>query len=399
MNSSNGINFITITVVCIFFMPLIIGLLNPLTKEKIRHSLLGIIKSMNFLLSILLSFYLTKAIFSDTKNSFNEFLNKHLSSAGNFLSQYQHDIVAFVIVMFVLMCAIYFIMELLAIPVYRHVITPITNRISSASASMNPKAKRMFSGLWQLPKAVIMVLVFSLLLNFYTNFINNPAANGYIEASAAYQAISKSIIKPVLSANLIKNAPAQVSDAFRKAAEDFTPANTASTGAPNYWNLPAIKYFNGMTIDEAVKSSTEIDDMAKQIVGKEKNDKEKSYLLYSWVSKNIRYDKAKAEIVMKTPSRVNSGSLVTYQERTGVCFDYSCLYVSMCRAVDLKVRLVSGLGYSGKDWGEHVWNQVYIESEKKWINVDTTFGNSGYNYFDTADFSDSHRYDVVQSEW
>jgi hypothetical protein len=380
-------------------MPLIIGLLNPLSKERIRHSLLTIIKSVNFLLSILLSFYFVKAIFSDTENSLNRFLDKHLSSAGDLISQYQHDIVAFVIVMFVLMCAIYFILELLAIPIYRHVISPITNRISSASSSMNSKTKRVFSGLWQLPKAVCMVLVFSLLLNFYTNFINNPSANSYIEGSTAYHAISKNLLQPILSANLVKNAPAQVSDAFRKAAEDFTPSNTDSTGAPNYWNLPAIKFFNGMTIDEAVKSSTEIDDMAKQIVGNEKDDKEKAYLLYSWVSRNIRYDKAKAEIVMKTPSRVNSGSIITYQERTGVCFDYSCLYVSMCRAVDLKVRLVSGLGYSGKDWGEHVWNQVYIESEKKWINVDATFGNSSYNYFDTDNFSDSHRYDVIQAEW
>lgn len=399
MNSSNSVNMITIIVICIFFMPVVIGLLNPLSKERIRHSLLAIMKSFNFLLSLLLSFYLVKALFSDSENRLNGFFGRHFSSAGSFLAKYQHDIAAFVIVMFVIMALIYFILELLTIPIYRYGISPLTEKISTASTSMNPKAKRMLGGLWQLPKAVCMVLVFSLLLTFYTSFINNPSANNYIEDSSAYQAVSRNIIKPMLRANLVKNAPAQVSNAFRKAAEDFTPANADSTGAPNYWNLPAIKYFNGMTIDEAVTSSDEIDDMAKRIVGKENDEKEKAYLLYSWISKNIRYDKVKAEIVMKTPSHVNSGSLITYEQRTGVCFDYSCLYVSMCRAVGLKVRLVSGLGYSGKDWGEHVWNQVYIKSEKKWINVDATFGNSGYNYFDTSNFADSHRYDVVQAEW
>ena len=99
-------------------------------------------------------------------------------------------------------------------------------------------------------------------------------------------------------------------------------------------------------------------------------------MLYEWVSKKIKYDTKKAEIIFKNASLVDSGSIVTFEERTGVCFDYSCLYVSMCRAVGLKVRLVSGLGYTGTEWGEHVWNQVYDSEEERWINVDTTFGNS-----------------------
>jgi transglutaminase-like putative cysteine protease len=242
-------------------------------------------------------------------------------------------------------------------------------------------------------------LVFSLLLNFYTSFINNPVAGDYINASGAYQAIRTNMLNPILNTEAVKNVPVMVSEAFRRAAEDYTPANSDNTGDPNYWKLPAIKYFNGMTIDEAVKSNSDIDEMAKQIVGNEGNDKKKARLLYDWVSKKIKYDNAKAAIILENPSRVNSGSIITYEERSGVCFDYSCLYVSMCRAVGLQVRLVSGLGYSGTEWGEHVWNQVYDPDQEEWINVDTTFGNSGYNYFDNADFSVNHKYDVVQAEW
>ena len=154
-----------------------------------------------------------------------------------------------------------------------------------------------------------------------------------------------------------------------------------------------------MTINEAVKSNSEIDNTAKKIVGNERDDIKKARLLYQWVSKNIKYDKAKAAIVLENPSRVDSGSIVTFEERTGVCFDYSCLYVSMCRGVGLKVKLVSGLGFGGEEWGEHVWNQVYDPKEERWINVDTTFGNSGYDYFDNQDFSKNHKYEVVQAEW
>ncbi len=379
MSLLNSINIITVIIIFIFLMPVTAGILNPVSKERLRHSLLSIINGLNFILSFILSVYLTRVVVS--------------------ASELHHDIVAYLIAMFVFMSVSFFVLELLMIPVCRHLIIPLADKLSSALDGRNSGAKRFLSGLWQLPKSVCMVLVLSLLLNFYANFINNPSAGDYINASKPYQAIHKMVLQPVLTADLVKKAPVLVGDAFRKAAEDYTPANSDSSGEPNYWKLPAIKYFNGMTIDEAVKSNSEIKDTAKQIVGKEKDAREKAYLLYKWVSKNIRYDYAKAEIVLENPSRVNSGSIITFEERTGVCFDYSCLYVTMCREVGIKVRLVSGLGYNGSEWGEHVWNQIYDPAKESWVNVDPTFANSGYDYFDNADFSSNHKYDVVQAEW
>ncbi|HBQ86719.1 MAG TPA: transglutaminase, partial [Syntrophomonas sp.] len=87
-----------------------------------------------------------------------------------------------------------------------------------------------------------------------------------------------------------------------------------------------------------------------------------------------------------------------FNTRKGICFDYSCLYISMCRAAGLKVRLITGVAYSGTAWGDHAWNQVYSTEEGRWINVDTTFGSNGY-YFDKPDFIADHRYPVVQGEW
>lgn len=71
----------------------------------------------------------------------------------------------------------------------------------------------------------------------------------------------------------------------------------------------------------------------------------------------------------------------------------------MCRAAGLKARLVTGLGYSGVSWGNHAWNQVYDPAENRWINVDATFGSSGYDFFDTKDLSDVHKYGDIQEEW
>jgi hypothetical protein len=71
----------------------------------------------------------------------------------------------------------------------------------------------------------------------------------------------------------------------------------------------------------------------------------------------------------------------------------------MCRAVNVKVRFITGLGYSGTYWGDHAWNQVYNSAKSTWINTDTTFGSSGGNYFDNPDFNVDHKDSAVQGEW
>jgi hypothetical protein len=399
MNSFNNVNFVTIFIIFIFIMPVITGVLNPVSKAGIRHSLFSAANALNLILSLFLSVKLVRTVFSDTENGLLKFLDSHIPSVSDLIAQYRYDIAAYIIATFIFITVVYFILELLAIPLCRHVIVPLTDRLSRALDSADFRVRCIFSGLWQLPKSVCVVLVFSLLLNFYSNFINNPAADDYINASKVYQAIHKNILNPVLSADLVKKVPVMVGDALKKAAEDLTPASSGEGEDPNYWKLPAIKYSNGVTIEEGVKSNSEIDAAAKQTVGNETDDVKRARLLYDWVSENIEYDKAKAETVLKNPSLVDSGSIVTFEERTGVCFDYSCLYVSMCRAVGLKVRMVSGLGFNGMEWGEHVWNQVYDPVGDRWINVDPTFGSSGNDYFDNPDFSDNHRYDAVQAEW
>jgi transglutaminase-like putative cysteine protease len=73
--------------------------------------------------------------------------------------------------------------------------------------------------------------------------------------------------------------------------------------------------------------------------------------------------------------------------------------VAMCRAVDVKVRFVTGLGYTGAEWGDHAWNQAYDADAGEWLSVDTTFGTSGVNYFDSAHFNLDHKDSIVQGEW
>ena len=124
---------------------------------------------------------------------------------------------AWLIVLFSFTAVLVFAMELVTIPIVKHFLVPWSDLLSLSLDSRSSVVKRICSGLWQLPKSVVTVLVFCLLLNFYANYINNPSAGEYINASGAYQTIQKNILHPILSLEPIKKAPELVSEAFRNA--------------------------------------------------------------------------------------------------------------------------------------------------------------------------------------
>jgi transglutaminase/protease-like cytokinesis protein 3 len=161
-----------------------------------------------------------------------------------------------------------------------------------------------------------------------------------------------------------------------------------------------IVVYNGITIDEGIKSNKEIDKKAIELTNKAKSDREKAKILYTWVGSNIMYDNEKAKEVIETkdPQKMpESGAITTFKKRTGICFDKACLYVAMCKAVNLKVRLIGGQAFDGEKYVGHAWNQVYLADEDKWINVDTTFYDGG-DYFDSSLF-DKHNAEETAGEW
>lgn len=259
--------------------------------------------------------------------------------------------------------------------------------------------KIIFNLIWQVSKFICLVLLFSLILNFYDNSTNSIFSNKYFEISNAYELIDEKIVEPISRTNVKENVYNFINNSLNKINKLFIPEVKDNNEQCVYLKKPVVKYFNGITIDEAIISNPQINNTAKQIVGNEKNNRKKAYLIYKWISNNINYNKEKAEIITTNYSYVSSGSIVTFHDKSGICFDYSCLYISMCRAVGLKVRFVTGLAYNRKEWCKHSWNQVFYPEEERWINVDTTFGSSGYNYFDNTDFFKDHNSSVVQYEW
>ena len=340
------------------------------------------------LISIILSVYFTRLILSDNQNFMITTLYKIFPSLQSIISG--KSIWVYIIFILIFLLIIDGILHLITHPIYRYGIVPMSRKISSGVNSMNSFSKRIIGGLWQLPKSIWIVLVFSVLLNLFTGFYGDPAFARYTDQSAPYLFIQKNAVKPLLNTNLVKNIQVILGDSFQ-------PTQNEPSGQAG--KLQLIKYFNGVTLEQAVQSNSDIDATAQKVVGIEKNEKVKAYLLYQWICENIKYDDAKAVTISKDPSRVSSGAMVAFRTKTGVCFDYATLYAAMCRAVGVKVRFLTGLGYSGTEWGDHSWNQVYDPIENNWINVDTTFGSSGLNYFDRLNFDWDHANAQIQGEW
>lgn len=158
--------------------------------------------------------------------------------------------------------------------------------------------------------------------------------------------------------------------------------------------------YNGVTIDEGIKSNENINNKAVELTKNATSDRERAKILYTWIGSNIKYDDAKAEQVLSgsdISQMPKSGAIIAFDSRSGICFDKACLYVAMSRAIDLKVRLVGGQAFDGQKYVGHAWNQVYLNDENIWINVDSTFYEGG-NYFDSNQFN-NHKAEDIAGEW
>jgi len=104
---------------------------------------------------------------------------------------------------------------------------------------------------------------------------------------------------------------------------------------------------------ELVKGKTTADDKIKAI--------------YDFITKTIVYDFDKID---KVTSDYIPSPDATLKSKKGICYDYSALFAAMLRSQDISAKLIKG--YCDDVDVYHAWNEVYLESQKKWVIIDTT---------------------------
>jgi hypothetical protein len=110
---------------------------------------------------------------------------------------------------------------------------------------------------------------------------------------------------------------------------------------------------------------TAIVNIAREVVGKERDPWRAARALQIWTNENMQFD---AGIAIAPASEVA-------RNRRGTCFGYSMLLGTLTRAAGIPSRLRMGYVYAGGIWGGHAWIDVRIGG--RWIPLDAALYSPG----------------------
>ncbi|OPX44196.1 transglutaminase-like superfamily protein [Ruminiclostridium hungatei] len=398
----NNIDFNPVSLILIIPVIFILAasFFTPFSRDRIINGFYSIVNNMEFIAALLIALFMTKGILFDRSNLVFKTIYDWLPAAVK-ASLDANNIYTYLCAAFIILIVVVLILRLATYPLYNYVFEGAANRIYKAMSSLSTFSKRLVSFFCSIPKALVTLICLSFIFYFFSYYFTVPGLSKYIDESKVLNTVYDTALKPVVDSDIAKKIPVIINDQFNKQEELSTQrakiAENIKDALGNY-NIKVIQYFNGVTLDDAVKSTPEIDKLALELTKNTEGDYDKSKKLYRWITGNIKYDYEKARKIAKETRDTQSGTIICFETRQGICFDYSSLFISMCRANGIKVRLVTGLGYSGLAWGDHAWNQFYDSQAKSWVNVDCTFGVSG-NYFDISKFYLDHKNEEIQGEW
>ena len=385
----NPINIILI-IVCL--IPIMSGILNGFDPEDVRYEFWDIEKDIMVLLSILLGVSIVSKtqiiskVLESLKNKFNLFSD---------LNGVTNKIIYFLL-FFLFIYIIFKILMVITKLINNVTIEPLINGIGEITKKSGKFILGLFGGIFSIPTAIINVIILAFIIKGISLAPIPKGIQNNIINSSYYQKINKNLIEPVSNSNFVRDLPIVLRDSFQ--IKVVRVPESEEKRAPNSIKprQKEIIYYNGVTLDYGIKSSNDINHTAKNITRGKTSDMSKAHAIYTWVGRNLTYDDNKARAIMRGNYKTDSGARAAFNTGKGICFDYSCLYVAMSRDLGLKVRLITGEGFNGREWVPHAWNQVYVDGN--WINIDTTFYNAG-NYFDSKNFNKDHKNATLAGEW
>lgn len=397
MQSINSINYISAFLIAVCIIPIARGFKRRFSSREIKNDVSSLNRSLSAIVSLFLGVFYAKKIIFQYQVAIYSFISTLPSIIKNIL---ENDFIVLLLIIFIMASLINLLIRSIIEILSQLIVYPIFDSLEDVLNTCGNFVKSIFGALFQIPKAICRLLVSVLILNILSMMFFTADFNNYLNESSIYSSISQKFVVPVTTSDIAKKLPQILNNSMRiEIKQNGNNDALVNNNLGNRLNSGnTIIYYNGVTIDEGIKSNSLINRFAQKITKPSSNELEKSKIIYNWVGENINYDYDKADKILNSEFNVQSGAIPTFNSRKGICFDYSCLYAAMCRAVNLKVRIITGKGFNGYEWVNHAWNQVYDQNKSRWINVDCTFYKVG-NYFDNKTFDFDHRNGEVIGEW
>lgn len=392
-----NINPISLMFVLIFLYPILKGFLFKFSSKSIKEDIQQISANIAFIIAFFLGIYFTKSIFIEHEIGVYKKIYEIIPQQ---VMQYffNKPTLVYIIILPIMILLLYKIISIIFELINRISFYVIFDLIEDSLEDSSSVFKRVVGSIVQFPKSICYILILAFVLNIISMFNVSSEFNIYLQKSNYYNYLCKEIVIPVTNSNIAKQLPNIINNSFKIIVVKEKDANDNTKYGQNAFDKHTIVYYNGVTLDQGVTSNKKINEFARNLVNDKDTTRTKAKLIYKWIGKNIEYDHDKAMKVLNNDMNVKSGAINAFNTGKGICFDYSCLFVAMCRANNMKTRLITGQGFNGVSWVSHAWNQVYLNEEKKWINVDTTFYKGG-NYFDSTRFTMDHKQSEIAGEW
>lgn len=380
------INIISLILIISFLYPIFLGFFKKFSSVELKKNITSTEADIGIIVALISGLFFLKRIFF--QHDFGIYKKIYEVLPSNFIDYMEaKPYLLYLIVLPIMALLFYEIIKWIFYLLNIAIIFPLLDGLDRSIQHKSNHVKRFLSAAFQLPKSICYVIVLTVIFNtlVFTNI--NSKFSDYLSSSKIYNYICKDVIVPIANSKVARQIPNIINNSMKIEVKE---------ASKNMAGIDTVVYYNGITLEEGVKSNSTIDNFAKKLVSKADSDNEKAKILYEWIGKNIEYDDDKAKKILNNDFEVESGAIAAFDERKGICFDYSCLYIAMCRAVDLDVRLITGEGFNGISWVSHAWNQVYVNNQ--WVNVDTTFYKGG-NYYNSSRFNMDHRNASVEAEW
>lgn len=375
-------NSIDIVLIVIFLYPILKGFLTKFSSKSLKNDIEEANSYLAFIIGAILGTYVSKKIFISHDEGIYKRIYEFIPEKIIYVLE-NKPIFIYIIAMPITIFLIYRLIEGLTSFINNFTLYPILDGIESLMREKGSFIKRVLGSLFQLPKALCFLLLATFVLNLLSIIGIDEEYSKKLQDSKVYNDLSHNVINPITNSSFAKELPTIINNSFKIEVKNDSEKLINGTNG-------TIVYYNGVTLEEGLRSNEEIDTFARELVKDVKSTKAKAKAIYNWVGSNVKYDYDKVDDILDNNSNVESGSINTFYTKKGICFDYACLYYTMAKANGIKVRMITGEGFNGVNWVSHAWNQIYLEEEERWIDVDTTFYEAG-DYFDTPAFKLDHR--------